>query len=318
APQILTRLNEIAGTLSKERKYYRIASSILIYTVLGRAMTLSLLAELWGSIVYESRFRRDEALRQLISFDRDRVRMRSSVAAEYILKDIVDPNLTVDVLIEMARTADKLAPINRVYADLRTELMRFRNLNILLPEQGRRATIIRYYESIKALQGSGQHPLFWLQYAIACVTIDEYDRAERYFQTSYALGQARNHWDLYQTNNHYARFLLKKAIFSSDASNCMASFRKARAIINNQIATERRHFPYRVAILYADFYTAFAASLGDKEREEISKAATHVLNRINQLPEDVLKNRYVRECRETLSILVTMEQTGSELDSDSN
>ena len=39
APQILERLTEISGALSRERKYYQVVASILVYTVLGRSLT---------------------------------------------------------------------------------------------------------------------------------------------------------------------------------------------------------------------------------------------------------------------------------------
>ena len=62
--------------------------------------------------MYNSQFRHNDAIRQLIDFDRDHVRMRSSVAAHFILREIIDPNVIVDVLVNMAQTAEKLAPIS--------------------------------------------------------------------------------------------------------------------------------------------------------------------------------------------------------------
>ncbi len=108
-----------------------------------------------------------------------------------------------------------------------------------------------------------KNPLFWLQYAIACTVFEEFDPADKYFDTAYALAETKE-FNAFQIDNHYARFLLMRAIRSKDPANCMKSFRDARKLIFEQIQTERLHYPFSVATNIAEFYDQFAAYLSTR------------------------------------------------------
>ncbi len=180
--------------------------------------------------------------------------------------------------------------------------MKFSGLQLLLPEQGKAGAVITYYEALKNLEGSKSNPLFWLQYAIACLVIEDLTRAKKYFDTSYSLAEERG-WDTFQIDNHFARFLLVQAV-QRDNKSALENFRTARNIINRQIRDERRHYPYRVAILYQVFFDTFSGRLSKAELLEITSAAKVVLDRIIQLPIERRKHRYVRECERAMEYII--------------
>src|SRR4029434_4627156 len=105
------------------------------------------------------------------------------------------------------------------------------------------------------------------QYAIACTLFEDFERAKMYFSTAYSLAEARDDFNTFQIDNHYARFLLMRSIRSHDQGNCMHSFRDARKLIFEQIQTERRHYPFRVATHIAEFYDTFATVLSASDRQ---------------------------------------------------
>ena len=119
------------------------------------------------------------------------------------------------------------------------------------------------------------------------------------FDTAYAFAEAKD-FDTFQIDNHYARFLLLRAIRSKDPGDIMDSFREARKFIFEQIETERRHYPFRVATLIGEFYDAFAGVLSEGGKNEIAGAAKHVLDRIKVLPDERQEQRYVRDCRKAM------------------
>ncbi len=84
--------------------------------------------------------------------------------------------------------------------------------------------------------------------------------------------------------------------------------RKARTIVFQQIANDRLHYPYRVAIGFAQFYDAFATALDKPQRDEIARAAKSVLERIEELQGFRQEQRYVEECWTELSRIV--EESG--------
>ncbi len=299
SPQILSRFRSVLQDLNAKRDYYEILIAIFALAVLGYEPTVDTLLDLCGDRVLEVGFKRNGVIREFVHFATGEVRLRSSVTGEFVLKHIANSNITVDVLIRMARAAEGAARISSFYFGLLKGLMRFSNLQWLLPERDRRRAVIRYYEGLKGLEHCGRNPLFWLQYAIACLVGEDLERAEKYFDTAYSLAEARD-YDAYQIDNHYARFLLVRAIRSGDPAQAMAAFRKARKIIFEQIQKERLHYPYRVAAALRELYEVLSPSWSQDDKAEIARAARYIADRIERLPPQRQEQRYVMECWETM------------------
>jgi hypothetical protein len=302
SPHIISRFKQILEQLNEKRDYYEVVITVLILAVLNYPVAIDTLVDIWGQRILDLHFRRNSTIRELFDFNRDGIRLRSATVAHFILNRVANINLTVDVLVQMARTVDKISGVVRYQGVLRS-LMQFSNLQYLLPERGKRPAIISYYERIKDLGGCKRHPLFWLQYAIACLVLEELERADKYFKTAYSFAEQIK-YDTYQIDNHYARYLLVKSIKSKDLTSCMADFRMVRKIINEQIKKERLHYPYRVASLYLDFYETFKGELSDEEKKEIGRAADFVVNRIKQLPEKRRQQKYVLECQNAMNNII--------------
>jgi len=157
---------------------------------------------------------------------------------------------------------------------------------------------MRVYEAIKGLSHCRVNPLFWLQYAIAALVAKDYGRSGTYFDTAYSHAENLDQYDSFQIDNHYARYLLERAIDTDySAADRMAPFREARALLRPQFVEEWRHYPYRVATRYLEFFVRFSAHLAPSEKQEVGSAATEVLERIDHLPAERQGNRSVRECR---------------------
>lgn len=263
-----------------------------------------MLADIAGHSVLESGFRRNQVIRELVDFEKGRIRLRSAVTAQFLLKRITDPFLTVQVLVEIARAADDAARASSMYRELFRTLMRFATLQELLPDDPSGAAVFRYYESVKTIEGAKRNPLFWLQYGIAALSIEDLARAERYLQSAYAFARQRLTYNTFQIDNHYARLLLMRASRGGSAKERMDAFREARRIVNEQIRNERLHYPYRVAKLYRDFYEFSEGDLTSPEKEEVLKAAAYVLRRIGDLPADRQEQQYVKDCRRALEAIV--------------
>jgi hypothetical protein len=296
SPQIQSKFELVLADLRKQKNYYRALIAIFVFAVLGRNLSFEELVDYCGQPVLEAAFRSDAAIRQIIDFVAGEIRVRSSVTSQFILKTVVDPNATLEVLVSLAKTADKLANVSTQSLDLLKSLSRFSNLQSFLPEKGKRGAILRFYESCKGLPHCQSHPLFWLQYAIACTTLEEFVRAEKYFETAYSFADKRSTYDSFQIDNHYARFLITRVIHSQELAEAMPAFRQARKIIFTQIQKERLHFAYRVASTFGQFFATFAPQLKDEEKDEIKRAAKHIVDRIETLPETRQQNRNVEEC----------------------
>lgn len=307
APQIRARFAPIIETLAKQKRYYEVVIATLVLNVLEFPSSIDLLLSLCGQAVLEADFKQDASVREVLDASSGRISLRSSVAGQFILTQFADPNVLVSVLTKMAKASDGSARNNDNYFELLKSLTRFNSLQHIFPENDRKRASIRYYEAIKDLYFTRKNPLFWLQYAIACTVFEEFDRAEKYFDTAYALAEQKE-FNTFQIDNHYARFLLMRATRSKDPASCMKSFRDARKLIFEQIQTERLHYPFRVATNIGEFYDTFAASLDSAKRQEIGRAAKHIMGRIDELPKERQDQRYVAECRKVMEHVLELSQ----------
>lgn len=314
SPDIVQRFALVVEQLNDRRDFYEIILAILSFTVLGYRVTFELLANAVGDVVFSTQFRRDPVLNSLIDERGGTIRFRSSVAAQFILTSISNPIATVDVLARIAKQLESKRYIQLQYDQIFKSLMRFSRIQELLPEKGRRESVIRYYEGIKNLESCRTYPLFWLQYAIATLTFNEFERSERYFGTAYSLAEKRN-FNTFQIDNHYARFLLARAINERNPDNCMTAFRKARRIINGEVRSERRHYAYRVASFYEDFYEVFSKILNEKDLTEIGLASKFIREQIEKLPPARRRHPSVLKCESAMDyILLSLQDAGISLE----
>lgn len=297
APQMVERLERLFESF-KSSEYKAPLTKLLLLTVLGYHPNSPTLITLCGDEILTRGFKENIVVSELIDFGGNSFSMRSSVMASVILKKISDPNRTVGALVELISQVDALAYGSDYHFELFKNLVRFSSSNLFFPEESRGRSAMRVYEEIKGLGHCSSYPLFWLQYAIAALVAKDYERSEFYFSAAYSHAKNLDRYDSFQIDNHYARFLLERAIDTDcDAADRMAPFRKARGLLRPQFAEEWRHYPYRVATGYFNFITRFSANLSSAEKQEIKGAATEILERIAKLTEDRQAYRSVQECR---------------------
>jgi hypothetical protein len=298
APQMVERLTKLFEAFNKSSDYKDPLTKFLLLTVLGYHPNSPALITLCGDEILTRGFKENTVVSELIDFGSASFNMRSSVMASFILKKISDPNRTARALVQLITQVDELAYSSDYHFELFKNLVRFSSSNLFFPDEGRGRSAMRVYQEIKGLGHCSRYPLFWLQYAIAALVAKDYEKSGFYFSTAYSHASNLDRYDSFQIDNHYARFLLERAIDTDfNAADRMAPFRDARGLLRPQFAEEWRHYPYRVATGYFAFLTRFSANLSPAEKQEIKGAATEILERIAKLPEDRLAHRSIQECR---------------------
>lgn len=305
SPDIASRLSAVTKRIRNKGDNYEVLLSIFILTILNHPPVNDFLNDIWGpERINTPHFRKDSVIKELVSFNYYAVLVRSPIVAEYILHSLTDASSLVSVLTRMANRIENGSKFSPRYDALFKSLMKFSSLQMILPEQGRRDSVISYYEALKNLGRCRWNPLFWLQYAIASLVVGDLPRAKIYFETAYSLAEERQ-WDTFQIDNHFARFLMSQAIKEDlDVSTALDNYRQARTIIDRQMRDERRHYPYRVAIHFHDFINKYGGKMKPIEIKEFLSTATRVLTRIEELPEFRRNNKYVGECKKAMNYVI--------------
>jgi hypothetical protein len=293
----------VPASLDTKSGYYEVLIGILALTILSDRPTTDLLVDVFGSRVLDAAFQRDERVAEFVDLHKGQVLHRSSVASQFVLRKVADPTVTVDVISGVTHVLDTYVSNNKMYTETMKSLVQSSQLEMILPNRDfveRRNATFRYYERVKNLAYCRMNPQFWLQYAIASLVFEDFERSERYFDSAYSLARKLSTHDTHKIDNHYARLLLEKASRSDSTDTGMKLFLKARKIIFEQIQKERLHYPYRVATGIGEFFDTFAGSLTQPESQEILNAALFIGRRIGGLSPELQNNRYVIRCLEAM------------------
>lgn len=165
--------------------------------------------------------------------------VRSSILADWLLREMISGDLVVDRLIGIQERLGSASFSDIMFRNMSVLLTRFSVVEGILPEEKRREHLVRYYEALKTLPRFKDNELFWLQYAIARISIKDFGMAKIYFENAYKISKARK-FDTRQIDNHYARFLLERSISLPDNSDSMSNLRDAFDILTRQMRTEKR------------------------------------------------------------------------------
>jgi hypothetical protein len=187
--------------------------------------------------------------------DSGKIEARSSVVGEFCLKKVFKGDEIVDVLI---RVADQQK--GKSYADdeswpILLQFMRFGFIEPWLGASDKPILLKRYYERLRTNSFYLRNPHFWLQYAIAMMSIGNYDFAKTYLENARSRADQIPRYNYRHLDNHTARYYLEsRARDPRDLKDYFAVFLKATSTLINEFRTNNQdNYTARVCKYLAEF-----------------------------------------------------------------
>lgn len=306
SPEIQRRLQAVVDQIAPGSGALSLITAGLIADTLGFDNSIAFLAELVGvDAVQSGAMRNDQFIREFVSFESARIRVRSSILARVFLTRLEQGDTVLVTLIKMAEKSAALKGTDHTMAEMHRELLKYTNIEQVLPDKNRAENIVTYYEHVKNIGGNISNPYYWLQYAIARLAQRDYEKAERLFDSAYGRAAALPHFDTFHIDNHFARYLLSRALHFDDKAGSFAAFVAANDILQKQVdRTQTHYYPYRVAVLYGNFFEKFFDGWSVAQQDAFVAACRRVLRKISALRGRLRSNRFVTRCRAVLSDIV--------------
>lgn len=147
----------------------------------------------------------------------------SAPYSKFIQKNLFSKKEVINVLQKLFDNYHRLGivPTGNKWSnekDYRKHLLSLSNLRVLLSEMAAdvniKETIIGYFENLIDNEYCKDNIFYWLQYAMASMDNNDYDKAEMHLEKSYEIASERSGFNTYQLDTQYARFLLEKNMFS--------------------------------------------------------------------------------------------------------
>lgn len=309
SPTIQTRFHSLFETFHTKSEIADVVVAASVLKLLGiNSPRESVISEIIGSnYLYSLDFKRNPLARELLSLQGGGVIPRSSIVAKYGLISSNDSRALVDRLIKMATNAHDRGADSDFFHGIYKDLVNFSVLQSMLPEKGKRDSMIRFYEAIKNLRAAKDHPHFWLQYAIARLASDRPDdlrMAKLFLDTAYAHAQQRKNYHTKHMDNVLARYWIQHAKITHEPTAAMIELADGHALLLKQCRSEASESPFKVARQYLIFYNTKKAALSDAHKKMVRKMAEGILELIPRLPEHLQMQSTVKFCKSDLQSLL--------------
>jgi hypothetical protein len=257
-------------------------------------LTLSLISDLSENDSALSNFSNMSEVRHLFTLNifNDSVDTKSSIYSLHLLNEHFESKYIVVNCLKLLKMLDNKyvkRTLDQTRNDIRINLFRFNFIERILPNQSKTGMLVNYYEEIKnELPFHITNPQYWLQYAMAHIALNNYEKAYRYLQTAYDKADNKYSYDVHKINNQKARLNLKVGTLSStDINEAMSLFIEADNLLSKH---ENDIYKFKVVNKYYEFYESKNFTLNSSQRSRIKQACTHKLNDLDQLRRFDLNN----------------------------
>lgn len=206
---------------------------------------------------------------EIIGVDGIYADVRSAVLAEFLIREGFPPELVLTTLTALVRRLSEWAHSGDQYKDFIREIMRFAIVGRIFEGSAKSNFIVAFYESVRSLDYCRSNPAFWLQYAMARMSREEYGLAGTMLATAEGQAKQRTNYNLFQIHNQKARYLLLSRSRTDTFADYDNAYINAFQIIRGQIRDgqgKRDPYPLRLIPPHAEFIVKRAASLSPGSR----------------------------------------------------
>lgn len=248
SPIVQKKLNNIVSHFETIDGGLRILIGLCLIQAIGEQPRVDVAAEIL-KLDYNSfsKISKNSVTKQIVSMQSGIANFRSPIMASAVLMGLSPASVVTEIVAECVINGHNAKQADNYIGSISKELMRFGNLERILPDKGKRQALQNLYEEIKSVPAIQVHPHYWLQYAMARLSLGEIEIARRYFEQSYSYAKKITGYDTFQIDNHYCRLLLKEAENTTDSDEAYKSVDEALSILKKQVQRENRHYPYRSA-----------------------------------------------------------------------
>ncbi|MFL1415881.1 SIR2 family protein [Pseudomonas fildesensis] len=275
APQMTSRIAALTKRLFTDEHIKSTVFSISLLGFLDMPLNSSLISEVAGTdAIFSVELRDNPDFLQVFRIEGTNVKAKSSLFALTLIKDHFAAAYTVDKLIAIVTVLNETRGDSFEKAHLLKSLLRFSVVERLLSETLRKNNLVKYYEQLKRVLGWLKNdPHFWLQYAMALLTYDDYTKAQVLLDQAYALASKRDGYHTVQIDTQQSRLFIKLCLVNTNPAEAFKLFNDANLLLK-KVPNDIHKF--RQVEKYKDVYETNYRHFGPGQKvafEQACKAA---------------------------------------------
>jgi len=313
APQINERISVCFKQLMKDTEIKDTIFSISLIGVLGIRCNSSLISDVANnSTIYKSDLLQDKNFRTLFQISPLEVHTKSSLFCLYLIKNHFSSSYVTKQLQKVAEIFNvKKKDLDQ--KDIFKSTLRFSFVERLLSEENKKNNLTNYYENLKiSVPWLKNDPHFWLQYGMAKITFKEYEKAQQYFDQSYAIAASKEGYYTSNIDTQQARLFILVAMNQSDSSAMYKEFSNAHSLLDK---LDNDIYKFRQVEKYRDYYDSCYSILskGNKVRFQhaCKKMKGEIDNSVDSGDIDLSQQASIQKAKVNLNYILNAIQSKS-------
>lgn len=246
----------------------------------------ALVSEIAGNSVYDTRLHNNESFCEFFKFEYGKLKSKSTIFCRSLIQNYFSPDYTIKFLLNLANMFDSKRNKSKEHNEIFKSTLKFSTIERLLPADGKRENLEKYYESLKRkVKWLIHDPHFWVQYAMAKIASPDFDKAQQYLDNAYAKAQDKANYEISNIDTQQARLYLIRATKSKFTLEAPKLFGDAHRLLCN---TPNDIYKYRQLYLYIEYYDKVFNLLDVKSKKNFIYSCKEILHIIQRdLPQGI-------------------------------
>lgn len=227
---IISRYKKIITLIKNKGTFYKLCLFCIIKSLLSIDLSIDeTLALFSNDLKGNLNFKEDENIKELLNFDNYSYKLDSSIVASKIfLENQSFFSDSITVLAEVIEIADKMK-VNKKYYEMLKSLVSFKLIQYSF-EGVENDRLLQYFDKVRNTSFCKDNHSFWVQFALACISQNKFEPAQRYIDRAYALVKDSKTYNTFQIDTVQAEMYLAQIKYKLDCSqNAISNY-----IANNQ------------------------------------------------------------------------------------
>jgi hypothetical protein len=270
--QIKNSLDSLVYPLVKDEAMKKTVLSIFLLNLIDVPTSRILISEMSQSnlIMHAEIFKNKNFQELFIANDSMNIKTKSSLLSKFIIREYFTYTALQKYLIEIVERSVNLRKNDKVWGKIQRELLRFHSVEQMVADTHKKIFLKNYFENLKKhpkMRWLEKEPHYWLQYAMADIANEEFEKAQVKLDTAYSHAENKSNYDTSSFDNQQARLYILKAMNKSirgdQAYSLFLDADKLLSLILNtrfdakQISTYKKFYDKKFKVLSKENKKAF-------------------------------------------------------------
>lgn len=214
---IQKRISSELSLLVSDQKSRMVMVCAHLVKWIGCDLEMGFLRAVTGADPYSLMVSGGEVFVDLLQFDADNVHARSAIFSEYLIKSHFETHWIMDAVYNLIVEAVRRKS-ERTYRKIVSGLMKYSALEqAVRRDSDGHGALTKLYDRLHRDSFVNNEPLFWLQYAILMIAVDDLGAAELFLSTAYDRAAKTPGFKTYQIDTQSLRYYLMREARDQDA-----------------------------------------------------------------------------------------------------